>query len=56
MKAKEYGVDYNFINGKPMDIKMGFKTYREAEKWNFQNTLDGKVVAYYDYDKEEEEA
>ena len=54
MKAKEYGVDYNFINGKPADIKMGFKTYREAEKWNFQNTLDGKVIAYYDKEEEEE--
>lgn len=54
LKAREYGIDYNFINGKPMDIKMGFRTYRDAEKWSFQNTIDGKVIAYYDDEDEEE--
>lgn len=38
-----YEVEFNFIDGKCMNIKTGFKTEDEAKKWAEENTIDGKV-------------
>lgn len=51
MKAIEFWVEYNFIDyedrEKPMDIKTGFKTREDAERWSHRYTLDGKVTGIY---------
>lgn len=49
LKATEYQVIYNFYMKKDgtrdcMNIKTGFKTYAEADKWSHQNTIDGRVL------------
>lgn len=43
MKATEWWVEFNHGS----EIKTGFKSYEEAERWSHENTIDGKVIALY---------
>ncbi len=57
LKAIGYEVDYEFFIKKDgsrsfMNIKGGFKTYADAERWAHENTIDGEVVAIYPADED----
>lgn len=58
MKATSYEVDYNFVTRQDgtrifMDMKCGFKTYAEAERWAHHNTIDGKVCSIYPIEEDD---
>lgn len=39
-----YIVEFNFINGCPMEMVTGFETQEKAETWAKENTTDGKIT------------